>query len=236
MLRFLPDRLLAVLFVLALVAGCADDGTPAAETEAPTAISVPASLPLGTGFDFYVLALSWSPAYCEVEGANANRDQCAEGRNLGFVVHGLWPQFDTGYPEFCPTRQPDRVPADLGRDYLDIVPSMGLIGHQWRKHGSCSGLSQKDYFKVLRAARARIRVPEAFAPDRLPAEIDAMEAEDAFVAANPGMARAGIAVACQRGLLREVRICLTPSLGFRDCPEVDRNGCRMDNLTVPEPD
>ncbi|MDP3523950.1 MAG: ribonuclease [Hoeflea sp.] len=226
---------MAVLFVLALVAGCADDGTPAAETEAPTAISVPASLPLGTGFDFYVLALSWSPAYCEVEGTNANRDQCAEGRNLGFVVHGLWPQFDTGYPEFCPTRQPDRVPAGLGRDYLDIVPSMGLIGHQWRKHGTCSGLSQKDYFKVLRAAQARIRVPEAFAPDRLPAEIDAMETEDAFVAANPGMARAGIAVTCQRGLLREVRICLTPSLGFRDCPEVDRNGCRMDNLTVPEP-
>ena len=82
----------------------------------------------GKGFDFYVLALSWSPAYCQIEGSNANRKQCAEDRDLGFVVHGLWPQFETGYPEFCPTRQPDRVPADLGGDYLDIVPSMGLIG------------------------------------------------------------------------------------------------------------
>ncbi|MBC7279933.1 ribonuclease [Hoeflea sp.] len=235
MSRLLPNRLLTVLAVIAAVAGCAEDGPPAAQAEPVDAKPVAADLPLGTGFDFYVLALSWSPAYCEVEGAKANSRQCAEDRDFGFVVHGLWPQFETGYPEFCPTRQPDRVPADLGGDYLDIVPSMGLIGHQWRKHGSCSGLTQKDYFRVLRAAHAVVTVPPAFAPEHLPAEIDAMEAEDAFIAANPGMARDGIAVACQRGLLREVRICLTPTLGFRDCPELDRNGCRIDNLKVPEP-
>jgi ribonuclease T2 len=45
------------------------------------------------------------------------------------------------------------VPSQLGRDYLDLLPSMGLIGHQWRKHGSCSGLTQRDYFDVTRAAR-----------------------------------------------------------------------------------
>ena len=235
MIRAIAIRLLAALPMLVVLAACTDDGTPQAQARTAEAVSAPADLPLGTGFDFYVLALSWSPAYCEIEGDNANRQQCAEDRDLGFVVHGLWPQLDKGYPEFCPTRQPERVPAALGRDYIDIVPSMGLIGHQWRKHGSCSGLSQKDYFRVLRAARQQITIPPAFASEKLPAQIDALEAEEAFISANPGMQGDGIAISCERGMLREVRICMTPSLKFRACGEIDRGGCKIDNLEVPEP-
>ena len=50
-------------------------------------------------FDFYVLALSWSPSFCE---ANAERgggtadQQCGE-RPFSFVVHGLWPQYEKGF-------------------------------------------------------------------------------------------------------------------------------------------
>lgn len=230
------NRLLTALAVLTIVSACWDDSKPAAQAETLGAVPASANSPPGTGFDFYVLALSWSPAYCQAEGANANRQQCAKDRDFGFVVHGLWPQFESGYPQFCPTRQPERVPSDLGREYFDIVPSMGLIGHQWRKHGSCSGLSQKDYFQVLRAAHDRISVPDEFAAQNLPSQIDAMEAEAAFIAANPGMASDGIAVACERGMLREVRICLTPSLDFRACREVDKAGCRIADLEIPEPD
>jgi len=228
-------RLLSVLPMLALVAACSGEAAPEAQAGAKATVPVAADLPLGTGFDFYVLALSWSPAYCRIEGAEANRQQCAEGRDFGFIVHGLWPQFEAGYPEFCPARDPDRVPSDLGRNYSDIVPSLGLIGHQWRKHGSCSGLSQRDYFKVLRAARERVTVPADFASANLPAQIDALDAEAAFIATNPGLTGDGIAIACGRGMLREVRICMTPSLEFRTCGEVDRGGCRIDNLEVPEP-
>jgi ribonuclease T2 len=234
-----PLKLVIALLLLGLVSACSEDGAPPAQAETAatsTAKSAPAGLPLGKGFDFYVLALSWSPSYCLAEGANANQQQCAEDRDFGFVVHGLWPQFENGYPKFCPSREPDRVPSHLGRNVIDIVPSMGLIGHQWRKHGSCSGLSQKDYFKVLRAARDRVTVPANFRLENLPAEIDAFAAENAFVAANPGMARDGIAIGCNRGRLREVRICLTPALEFRTCGEVDRAGCTIDNLEVPEPD
>jgi ribonuclease T2 len=226
-------RILLALPVLMLAAACTEDGAPPARAETTGASR---SAPAGSGFDFYVLALSWSPAYCLIEGDRANRQQCAEDRDLGFVVHGLWPQYESGYPEFCPSREPDRVPSNLGRDYLDIVPTMGLIGHQWRKHGACSGLSQADYLKTLRAARERVTIPAAFALDALPSEIDALEAEDAFIAANPGMKRDTIAVRCERGYLREIRICMTPSLDYRACGEVDRAGCKIENLTVPEPD
>src|SRR5215470_7016408 len=43
-------------------------------------------------FDYYVLALSWSPSFCEIATGNARRQQCGV-RPFSFVVHGLWPQY-----------------------------------------------------------------------------------------------------------------------------------------------
>ncbi|MCB1968558.1 MAG: ribonuclease, partial [Candidatus Accumulibacter sp.] len=94
-------RILLALPVLALAAACSDQGAPPARAGTEAAVAGTTSVPLGSGFDFYVLALSWSPAYCLIEGDRANKQQCAEERDLGFVVHGLWPQFESGYPEFC---------------------------------------------------------------------------------------------------------------------------------------
>ena len=111
------------------------------------------SFPAGSGFDFYVLSLSWSPSYCEAEGDNANRQQCDIGRPYAFVVHGLWPQFERGFPADCDTAERE-VDNDTLRSLYDIMPSSGLIRHEWRKHGTCSGLSQHDYFHVAAAWRA----------------------------------------------------------------------------------
>ena len=222
------------------IAGCSESETgssPQASADtAPASRSAPTDLPEGTGFDFYVLALSWSPTYCLNEGRDRNdRTQCGDARRHGFIVHGLWPQFDKGYPEYCPTRESDRVPDRLGRSVMDITPSMGLIGHMWRKHGTCSGLDQADYFRVVRAARETITVPDRFDDnaERQTMSPDAVEA--AFIRTNPGLARDAIATVCQGGQLREVRICLTKSLGFRSCPEVNRSACRAGSVSVPPP-
>ena len=191
--------------------------------------------PRGEGYDFLVLALTWSPSYCQIEGEEANRQQCGEGRNLGFVVHGLWPQFEKGWPEYCHGDGPNRVPNALVRQYLDIMPSAGLMGHQWRKHGACTGLNQNDYFRLVRAARERVAVPdrfEAFADD-LSISPDKVEAE--FIAANPGMRRDGVAVSCDRRHLSEVRICLSNDLEFRSCREIDARGCRLPQAGMPAP-
>lgn len=204
----------------------------AAQAESERQGSFPTSLPTGNGFDFYVLSLSWSPTWCMDNDSSGQGDQCRAGRNAGFIVHGLWPQNERGYPEFCPTRESDRVPASLGRNYLDIIPSMGLIGHQWRKHGSCSGLSQRDYLATTRAAFERLVLPdtleEATGNRTGPAAI-----EGALVEANPGLTEHGIAVTCDGGRLDEIRICMTRDLNFRDCPEVDRAACRAKTITQP---
>lgn len=187
-------------------------------------------VPRGKGFDFYVLSLSWSPTWCAANDTGGKTQQCRRGENNGFIVHGLWPQNERGYPEYCATREPDRVPDGLGRTILDIIPSMGLIGHQWRKHGSCSGLGQKDYFTVVRAAYERIAIPAALEAQRGAARLTPDAVEQAFIAANPGLRRDGMAVTCEDGRLEEVRVCLNADLSFRACPAVDRAACRIKSI------
>jgi ribonuclease T2 len=229
---------LTALPLLALLFSFSEESGPVTNAGQATLPVSPASaseLPLGKGFDFYVLALSWSPAYCLAEGAGANRQQCDPDRDLAFVVHGLWPQNETGYPEFCSSREPERVPSQLGRDYLDLLPSMGLIGHQWRKHGSCSGLTQRDYFDVTRAARQRISIRTNSRLKTCPARSTQLRPRMPSLRPIRGLSHDAIAVKCERGMLREIRICMTSTLDFRGCREVDSKGCTLDNLEVPEP-
>ena len=87
-------------------------------------------IPIGQGFDFYVLSLSWSPSYCEAEGEDANPQQCKAARPYAFVVHGLWPQFERGFPEDCQTDEP-KVSNETLRTLYDLMPSAGLIRHEW---------------------------------------------------------------------------------------------------------
>lgn len=204
-----------------------------AERFGPSGPSNPQKTETPAGFDFYVLALSWSPSYCEIEGADADRQQCANGRPYAFVVHGLWPQFEKGYPRDCQTDQPRNVPDDLARAQLDIMPSPGLVGHEWRSHGTCSGLSQSGYFAMLREAREKVVIPARF--ERLANWVSEkpQDVEKAFLAANPGMPADGAAVACNKRYLTEIRICMTKDLAFRACPEVDRAACRLDKAVMP---
>lgn len=232
-MRRLPALL--VLGAALALAACSDGGEPS--SSASNSISQPSSgsqpdIHEGKGFDFYVLALSWSPSYCESEGQRANRQQCGATRSYGFVVHGLWPQYERGYPSECASTQRD-VPNDLARSMYDLMPSTGLIRQQWRKHGSCAGLSPADYFDVVRAARNRVTIPASFNDASQRQSVDPGQVERDFVKANPGLPAGGIAVACDGRLLEEVRICMTKSLQFRACPEVDKRECRARSITLP---
>ncbi|AFL49489.1 MULTISPECIES: ribonuclease T(2) [Sinorhizobium] len=227
-----PTRLLPAFLALSAIAGCSNEGdkNPGPGTEAAKS-EASASVPIGKGFDFYVLSLSWSPTWCRANDPRKESEQCERGS--GLIVHGLWPQNERGYPQFCATRQSDRVPESLGRQYLDIVPSMGLIGHQWRKHGSCSGLTQADYFAVTRAARERLALPAELASTGQTRDLSVASIETAFAVKNPGMTREMIAVTCEGRLIEEIRICFDKELRFRACPEIDRRACRRDAVLLP---
>ena len=184
-------------------------------------------------FDYYVLALSWSPSFCEVaaERGRESRDQCG-ARPFSFVVHGLWPQYETGFPEHC-VRDAPFLDSSLINSMLDLMPARGLIIHEWKKHGTCAGLAPRAYFETVRKARATVKIPAEYLEVKAILTVTPDEVEEAFVKANPGLARGGIAITCDSKRLNEVRLCLSKDFRFRDCPDVDRRACRRDKLVMP---
>jgi ribonuclease T2 len=189
-------------------------------------------------FDFFVLSLSWSPSFCEGReenggggGGRSQQIQCG-GRPFSFVVHGLWPQYDKGFPEYCQQPSP-RLPRNIMSSMLDLMPAPGLIYSEWDKHGTCSGLGERAYFETIRKARAAVKIPDDYLQLGGPKTVSPAEVEEAFIKANPGMKESGIAVTCNRKRLSEVRICMSKELEFRECPEIDRQACPLDQVTMP---
>ena len=182
-------------------------------------------------FDFYVLSLSWSPSYCEQAGERAPQQQCG-ARPFSFVVHGLWPQYEKGFPEFCQQPAP-RLDRNIVSSMLDLMPAPRLIFREWDRHGTCSGLSPNAYFETVRKARAVVKIPEAYIALNAPLTVTPDEVEEAFVKANPGLPRDGIAVTCDSRRLGEVRICLGKDLRLRACPEIDARACRREQIVMP---
>jgi ribonuclease T2 len=186
-------------------------------------------------FDFYVLSLSWSPSFCEeaAERGNGGRSQAqCGGRPFSFVVHGLWPQYERGFPEYCQQPSP-RLARNIMVSMLDLMPAPGLIYNEWDKHGTCSGLGERGYFEAVRKARAAVKIPEDFLQLSEPKTVAPSEIEDAFIKVNPGLSPTAISVTCNRSRLSEVRICLSKELQFRACEEIDRRACRRDQVTMP---
>lgn len=187
-------------------------------------------------FDFYVLTLSWSPSYCEAEEERGreqrSREQCGRGRPFAFVVHGLWPQYERGYPQNCRNPAP-YIPESTIQAMLPLMPARGLIIHEWRTHGTCSGLNADEYFEAVRTARKRVNIPERFSRLDDYTMISPAEVEDAFMAANKNLKADMIAVTCDNRRLHEVRICMTRDYEFRSCPDVDRRSCRMPRVVMP---
>jgi ribonuclease T2 len=185
-------------------------------------------------FDFYVLALSWSPTFCQASAERGRQvsDQCGAERPYSFVVHGLWPQYERGFPRACQVPAP-RLNRTIMESMLDLMPAPRLVYSQWDSHGTCSGLDARSYFDLVRKARSVVIVPDGYEALKAPITVDPEEVEEAFVKANPGLSRSGIAVTCDSTRLSEVRICMDKDLKFRDCAEIDRRACSRERLIMP---
>jgi ribonuclease T2 len=148
------------------------------------------------------------------------------------VVHGLWPQYENGFPEFCQQPAP-RLNRNIVSSMLDLMPAPRLIFNEWDRHGTCSGLSPNAYFETVRKARALVKIPEAYIALSAPLTVTPDEVEEAFVKANPGLIPDAIAVTCDSRRLSEVRICLGKDFQFRACPGIDARACRREQVVMP---
>ncbi len=186
--------------------------------------------PKNANFDYYVLALSWSPSFCEDKGDNRST-QCNGSRDFGFVAHGLWPQYETGWPEFCDisARVPDRTVDKM----LPIMPAKGLIFHQWKKHGTCSGQDPRGYFETVKAAYDSVVIPKELRKLDKTLVIDPRVIEDAFIEANPSIDADEIVINCRKNRLQEVKICFDTALNPRRCGSDVNRECRSKTVRMP---
>ena len=178
-------------------------------------------------FDYWILALSWSPEYCASDQARPSSRQCRAPHE--FVVHGLWPQFERGYPQNCDPGS--RIDGGIADRLKPLIPDRGLVFYQWRKHGTCSGLSPETYFGQLEAAAGSIRMPMRAIRAAQDHTTPRDQLERAFIQLNPTLTSRSITFHCQGSRLEEVRICLDKSLNPRDCGADIREACGR-NLRV----
>ena len=152
-------------------------------------------------------------------------EQCVSG-HFGFVVHGLWPQFNDGYPENCSSAP---GPSSLS-DMTDIMPDPKLVEHEWRTHGTCSGLDPESYFKLVRQAFVSIKVPARFTSPREGFSLTPSQIKQEFLQSNPRLSSAEVVVGCGNNYLTGVSICLQKNLDPRDCGSL--RACRANIVRI----
>ncbi|MGE0148290.1 MAG: ribonuclease T [Parvibaculaceae bacterium] len=192
--------------------------------------------PSSGNFDYYVLSLSWSPTYCGSQAGRGDRQQCGTGRAYAFVVHGLWPQYERGWPENCRSRE-TWVPDETIDAMLDIMPSKKLIIHEWRKHGGCSGLRMQSYFQMIRDLFGTLRIPARYLSPQAVIMTTPEELVGDFVKTNRDLTSDMLSVQCgnSRGSARlaELRICFGKDGRLRSCGVNERRQCRARSLVLP---
>ncbi|ABF65363.1 ribonuclease T2 [Ruegeria sp. TM1040] len=181
-------------------------------------------------FDYYVMALSWSPNWCAIEGDAKGSEQCDDRHDYGWTLHGLWPQFHRGWPSYCRTTEAPPTRRQTG-EMRDIMGSPGLAWHQWKKHGTCSGLSARDYFALSRQAYDTVTRPEVFRRLDKAVRLPASVVEEAFLKANPSLTADSLTITCRDGFIQEARVCLSRDLDPVPCGRDVIRDCTLSNAT-----
>ncbi len=183
-------------------------------------------------FDYYLLSLSWSPAFCLQQ---PNSPECNGPRRFGFIVHGLWPQNERGWPQNCggDTWVPEAVAREIG----DLMPARQLVYHEWKTHGTCSGLAPVAFFSLVRRAYDSVTIPAAFNNGSAAIEQSPSSIVNAFTRANPRLPADSVVATCSgqdSPRLREVQVCFDRDLNPRACSaDVLRKGCRASQVIMP---
>jgi ribonuclease T2 len=168
-------------------------------------------------FSYYLLTLSYAPDFCAQKSGDKDPRECGAGRRVGFVVHGLWPQGEAGRgPENCGSASP--VSKDIIAATLRYIPTESLIQHEWSTHGTCSGLSQSEYFALVRKARDSVSLPDSLNQPSGQLQLTPEDIEGQLAKANPTFPKDSFRLSCYPTKeLQEVRVCLNKDLSPGAC-------------------
>lgn len=194
------------------------------------AVSGP-SFPAGKNgtYDWDIIAMDalFVPQFCRglVEGhdltlTNVKGSTCAPHQlQTGFQIHGLWPNYNQGFPSCCNTPQPLNPDEADGWDMLAemrtnwaslaVAESCGACftwNHEWQKHGGCFAAKPQDYFQAGLHLFAAMQTPLKALADIFAKQAGGIMNSSAFqaiwskVASESGIASTKVLASCdQRG-------------------------------------
>ena len=126
----------------------------------------------------------------------------------------------------------EATPDDLAFEH-GVYPNDRLAAYEYRKHGTCTGLSAHDYFATVRSVRMRLNIPPQFQAPHEQLRMAPEEVERAFMAANANLRPDNMAVTCSNGELMDVRFCLAKDLSsYAVCRKVARHTCQRGSIVV----
>ncbi|MBI1406603.1 MAG: ribonuclease T [Caulobacter sp.] len=219
-----------VLIAMALLAGCAapDEKTvaaneplicvvPAAIDQIPAEVPDPDKINADLTPDSYLLSLAWQPEACRSRATDTSDATACEG-NLGWTLHGLWPNSADGHhPRYC--RPSTALSDDTVRRNFCMTPSTRLQQHEWAAHGTCAWNSPDAYFDQARTLWDGLKRPDPRTLAGADGRLSTGELREAFTAANPGLPRQSIYIATGDGdRLRELRVCHDLDFQPTACP------------------
>lgn len=125
------------------------------------------------GFDYLVYSVTWQPSFCVLKPETSGCDKPPQQ----FLTHGIWPyknstaEVTNRHPAFCNTA-PSCTSAkncDIDKKNLAQIaqkPAIArlvtaspadMFSHEWKKHGSCSGKSDTEYFDDIVNLRSAVQ-------------------------------------------------------------------------------
>jgi ribonuclease T2 len=179
-------------------------------------------------FDFYAYSMSYQPEFCKENNEKFvgchNPSEDWEGQ---LTIHGLWPNRDDGtWPSDCSNEKLDTtllqtLSDDLAQKWPNVKASSTSPGHEafwaheWSKHGTCSGLSQQDYF--MTALDLLLPTP-SIVRENYGSVVKREDLEKGYLGSDMSV------FVCKNGYLSEVRVCFEKvedgAVGERvTCPE-----------------
>ena len=72
-------------------------------------------------------------------------------------------------------------------DQHGLYPNDSLAAYEYRKHGTCTGLSAHDYFATVRNVRQRLIIPAMLQAPNQPLHLSPGDIEQAFMASNANL-------------------------------------------------
>ena len=117
------------------------------------------------------------------------------------------------------------------------MPSKETIIHEYKTHGTCSGMTLAAYFAAARKAYDEVTIPPVFNDPKTQRFLSPKRIEGEFIAVNDWLTPDMITVTCRRGELFDVRIRFGTDLQPRACGANfnQRRLCPLPRVTVTVP-